>query len=631
MALAPVVWQHPNIAGTNIHAFRLEVNRKYSLNLKSYKDLHTWSVNNIEAFASAFWVFVGIKYHAPPTRTIDDPQRMFPPPKWFPGATMNFSENLLCTGLAMRPDAVAVTAFREGLAEQTELTYAQLETRVAVWANALRKLGVQVGDRVATVLTNSIDSLLVILATGAVGAIFSSAAPDMGPQAIMGRYSQLRPKILVCETSVTYGGKIRDFREKISQVHQGLQKHVPEFQQTIVVRGPMFAGSSLSGTTGPPKCITHAAGRALLQNKKEFVLHYDVGPYSTFYQYTTTGWMMWNFMIAGLSIGMRIVLYDGSPLYPSPANQIDLVRSQGVTHWSTGPKFLSALKQHSLSSFLDLDSLETVVSAGAPLSAELSRWFYTKFPKNVALSNGSGGTDLVGGIVLGTPMLNIHAGEISGAALGMKVEIWDENGKNIEDSGEKGDLVITRPFFSMPLGFWGPDGAAKFKNAYFEQFPGVWAHGDFIKKNLPSGGYEVLGRSDGVLNPGGIRFGTAELYGVVDTFPEIEDCIAVGQKIPKLQDERVLMFVKLAGGRKLSGELRQAIKTAIMKSLSPRHVPAEIFQVADIPYTINGKKIENIVRDIVSGREELAPGTVTNPECLAEYKQFAVRETQAKL
>ncbi|KAF9890433.1 hypothetical protein FE257_005838 [Aspergillus nanangensis] len=643
-----IVWKHPYPAATPIEAFRRYVNKAHGLSLQTYRDLHQWTVSETEQFAAAAWTFCGIKYSAPPTCVATGLNTMWPPPAWFPGARLNYTENLLSLGLAARPDGIAVTIEREGRQEVTRHTFRDLEQQVAVWATALRSLGVTVGDRVATVLTNSIDALVILLAAGSIGAIFSSTSPDMGAHNIVDRYSQVKPKVFICETTVQYSGKKLGLYSKLQAANARLEELVPDLTATIVVSGPLFRGKNVkfaadilpssngqrlvpryeqlpfdhpiyilysSGTTGKPKCLCHAAGRALLQQKKELMLHQGLDLNFVMYQYTTTGWMMWNYQIAGLSLGAHLVLYDGSPLYPTPVAQLELVQRNH-------PKYLGALKQHGVPRELDLSSLQVVSSSGSPLSREMYHWFYDTFPGNVALFSGSGGTDLVGGIVQGTTMSPVHAGEIAVPGLGMKVEIFDQDGHDISQTGEKGDLVITKPFFSMPLTFWGPDGEEKYHKAYFAAFPGVWYHGDFIQMNPATGGYHILGRSDGVLNPGGIRFGTAELYGVLDRLPEIQDYIAVGHKTPERNEERVILFIKMMQGD-LSHDVLAAIKSTIRQNLSPHHVPGVIVQVKDIPYTLNGKRMENLVRDIVAGATPNVSGTVANPECLEEYRRWA--------
>ncbi|OWP06692.1 hypothetical protein B2J93_5171 [Marssonina coronariae] len=657
--MAPIpIWRPPTPSAASITTFLHSVNRRYSLHLKTYADLHAWSITNIPQFAESLFIFAGIKTSSPYTVPVTglESGKMYPPPTWFPGARLNYTENLLAAGLALRPDGVAVTGCGEG-GEEEDLTWRELERRTAVWADVLRGCGVGVGDRVAVILPNRIDCLLILLATGSIGAIFSSTSPDMGATGIVERYSQVKPKILICDTIVTYAGKKLDLRKRLAEANDQLREHISELRHTLVVNGPLFPGANVklastllaayapkaapvyeqlpfdhpiyilytSGTTGAPKCITHAAGRALLQQKKDHLLSGDVNANSTYYQYTTTGWMMWNWVVAVLSIGGRIVLFDGSPLWPSPTSQLELIKKQCVTHWGTSPKFLAALKQHGLPEDMSLPSLLHVASAGSPLSAEMHYWFADKFPKGVGLFSGSGGTDLVSGIVSGSPITPLYPGEIAVPALGMSVQIWDSSGRDIASSGSKGDLVITKPFFSMPLGFWGTDGEKKYQAAYFEQFPGVWYHGDFIRRIPATGGYEILGRSDGVLNPGGVRFGSAEIYAILERLPELTDFLCVGQKLPpSYTDEQVVLFLKLPPGAALTPPLASRIKSEITRALSPRHVPAAMHQVRDIPYTVNGKRIENLVRDVLAGKEIGEARTASNPECLGEYRRFAV-------
>ncbi|KAI8936119.1 hypothetical protein NX059_007618 [Plenodomus lindquistii] len=643
-------WTHPYPSSTQIDAFRTHINRTYNLNLETFSDLHSWAIKELECFNNELWKFCGITHSQPAERVAIGLDKMWPPPQWFPGARLNYSENLLATGLASHPDAIAISACREGGTEWRHLTWRQVLDQTQLYAAALLASGVQKGDRVAAVSTNSIETALLLLATGWIGAIFASTAPDMGVTGIVERFVQIQPKILFMETKVQYNGKKLDLRPKFSDVlaqlsQKGVDPLVVDFSnQTIQGHTAIKMRAFLSvqpsrppptqvpfdhpiyilyssGTTGPPKSIVHAGGRVLLQQKKEYMLSNNMTPLSTYYQYSTTGWMMWNYLLGALSCGTRIVLYDGSPLYPSPKYQVKLLEEQGVTHWGTSPKYLAALRQSGEFKAGPLTSLQLVLCAGSPLSAELYDYLYTWAPKTTALMSGSGGTDLVGTIVGGNPLVTIHGGELAAAGLGMSVEVFDGSGQNIEDSGEKGELVITRPFLSMPISFWGEGGMEKYRKAYFDDFPGVWSHGDFIQKNPVTKGYVILGRSDGVLNPGGVRFGTAEIYAVLDKFSDsIEDYIAVGQQLGA--DEQVLLFLKMKPRIDLDDQLRHQIASAIRSGLSPRHVPAHIIQVTDIPYTMNGKRIENLVRDAVNGRPLKVGATAVNPECLAEYRQY---------
>ncbi|KAF2011975.1 acetyl-CoA synthetase-like protein [Aaosphaeria arxii CBS 175.79] len=566
---------------------------------------------------------------------------MWPRPEWFPEARLNYTENVLATGLASSPNAIAISACREGGTDWRHLSWKDLRQSVEECASGLRNLGVRKGDRVAVVMTNCIEAVVILLAAGSLGAIFSSTAPDMGRQGIVERFLQIKPKLIFMESKVLYAAKHIDLRSVYSQAIAELREKVPELSKTVVINGPTWDITDViswaaflncrvvpltfeqvsfnhpiyilysSGTTGAPKCIVHAGGAALLQHKKEQMLHSNMTIGSVYYGYTTTGWMMWNYLVSALALGTRIVLYDGSPLHPSPTSQLDIVDEQGVTHWGTSPKYLAALKQRLTTIIPKLDTLLYCTVSGSPLSSEICDWFYKTFPSRIGLFSGSGGTDIVGGIVGANVITAVHNGELAAASLGMKVEIWDHEGHNIEDSGEKGDLVITKPFFTMPVSFWGKSGEEKYREAYFDQYPErrVWC-------------YEILGRSDGVLNPGGVRFGTAEIYGILDHFAEVEDCIAVGQRRKTDPDEQVLLFLKLKDSLKLDKSLKQRICNAIRRDLSARHVPQHIRQVADIPYTRNGKKIENMVKAIVSGQALKVGQSAANPECLDEYKQF---------
>ncbi|KAH7232702.1 hypothetical protein B0J15DRAFT_572192 [Fusarium solani] len=618
--VAAGVWRHPFPGATRLDAFRRYVNRAYRVSLQSYQDVHKWSVENLEDFAKAVWVFCGVVYSHPPDKVANGINNVWPRPEWFPGARINFAENIFAVGLNTHPDSVAVSACREAGTHWRHLTWRQLHSQVALYTAALRAAGVGRGDRVAGVLSNSVEAVVVLLASGAVGAIFSSMAPDMGAAGIVSRYAQIQPKIIFVDTEVLYAGKRRILHEKLTTALAHLRKRVPELGKVVVITGSLLPDPGWSGTTGVPKCICHSGGGALLQQKKELILTNDMNSESTYYQYTTTGWMMWNYLIGSLSVGSRIVLYDGSPLYPNAAFQIHLLEEQGVTHWGTSPKLLNALKQSGFKRTEALQNLRLVVSSGSPLSAETSRWFRDTMPSYVGLFSGSGGTDLVGGILSGNFLSTIHDGELASPQLGMDVQVWDYQGCNVDEAGDKGDLVITTPFFSMPVCFWGDRDSEKYRKAYFDRFPGVWCHGDFVQRNPTTSGYAILGRSDGVLNPGGIRFGTAEIYAVVDHFSQVQDCIAVGQRRPGESDEQVLLFLKTSASD--FNQVRGQIQEAIREQLSPRHVPAHILHVNDIPCTSNGKVIEMVVKAIVCKSRVANIDSVANPECLAEYRKF---------
>ncbi|EXL90723.1 hypothetical protein NOF04DRAFT_19477 [Fusarium oxysporum II5] len=646
-------WAHPSPQLTKLEAFRRHVNLKYNLALADYEQLHKWSVNETELFYQEIWDFCGVVYSAPPSRAVSNGSRMWPRPEWYPGARLNFTENVLAVGLAAHPDKIAVSACREASTQWKHLTWRQLEREIARYASALRIAHVKAMDRVAAVMTNSLEAVLTLLACASIGAIFSSTSPEMGVNGIVERYLQSQPKALFLESRVLYGGKSRDLRKKLATVVKKL-KHQGTGLQQVVVSGPTWEDDTVvrislnkfldvpleplqflqvpfdhpiyilysSGTTGQPKCICHSGGGALLKHKMDMALAMDLGINSIYYQYTSTGWMMWNMLVGALSVGCKIILYDGSPLHPRPSYQLRFLEEQGVTHWGTSPKFLGTLMRDLNGPLPSLAALQTVLVSGSALSEELCDWFYTVFPKEVGLHNGSGGTDMLGGIIGGNNLIQIHGNELATAALGMKVEIWDENGNNIDDSGQKGELVITKPFPSMPVMFWGEGGDEKYRNAYFDTFSNVWCHGDFVSRDIKTKGYLVHGRSDGVLNPGGVRFGTAEIYDVVSRFAEVDDSIAVGQQRPKDQEEQVLLFIKTRDGIAFDKALESKIRDAIKTLLSPRHVPAYILHVRDIPYTMSGKKVEKAVKSVVTGERVQNAGAISNAECLKEYEKY---------
>jgi len=509
-------------------------------------------------------------------------------------------------------------------------------------------------------LTNCMTTIVVALATISVGGIFSCTAPDMGEQGILDRYTQIRPKFLFSETEAVYAGKTIDVLAKVRGVAQklfaaGLQQLVllpsvktgkevstdiphcmslsaflatgdgrPLTFEQVEFCHPAFILYS-SGTSGPPKCIVHSGGGVLLQSKKEGKLMFDMDARDTNFQYTTAGWMMWNALLSSLGNGVRNILYDGSPFYPDVRSFLKMVNDQGVTVLGTGPRFLSEVKGQGLRprELFPFDSLHTVFSTGSVLTAPMFEWTQEAFGEHIHLVSASGGTDICSGFVGATPVLPVHAGEIPCKTLGMKVEIFDPEGNNIEDTGMPGELVCTRPHAGLPVGFWGDESGEKLRKAYFDMYPGVWRQADFIVKNPKTQGLAILGRSDGVLNPSGVRFGSGEIYSALENFgPVLEDCLVVGQRRPEDKDERVLLFLKMRQGQPFTDDLVTQIKKTIRESLSPRHVPAYIFPIEDIPYTVNAKRIEIAVKQIVSGSNLKPSGTVANPSSLDLYYKF---------
>ncbi|KAF4620739.1 hypothetical protein D9613_000498 [Agrocybe pediades] len=642
-AQSKLLWTPIQPATSAAEVLRREINRKHGLNLKNYHDLHKYSVENY-TFWLDLWNFLGIISSVLPRQDrIIEPGKYPEIPNWFPGARLNYAENLLYR----KDDGTALTETGES-GQLHHVTFRELNERVRTMASALRFSGLKVGDRVAAIVTNSTNAVVIALATASM-------------KGILDRYRQIQPKFVFAETETQYAGKTINHLAKVSEVvqdlsSQGLERAIllpsrisgkeleisnmskgmtlSQFLKTADERPLVFeqlpANQPLyilysSGTSGKPKCIVHSAGGVLLNTKKDVKMGYNLTSEDTYFQYTTTGWMMWTFMLTGLACGARLILYDGSPFHPDLKTYLRLISEQGVTTLGTSPRFLAevqgrGIKPQEIGSF---EALRVMKVTGAIFTPPMFEWTQEAFGKHIHLASVSGGTDICSAFVTGVSCLPVYSGEIQAKDLGMKVEVFDPFGNNIEHTGQPGELVCTRPHPSLPIGFWGDESGQKLREAYFSTYPGIWRQGDFMIVNPVTKGIMILGRSDGVLNPSGVRFGSGEIYTIMEQFSNtVDDSLCVGQRRQHDKDERVLLFLKMRSGFKFTPQLVDEIKAAIRKGLSARHVPAYIFEVSDIPYTVNGKKIEIAVKQIVSGSNLQPSGTVANPESLQLYYRY---------
>ena len=599
----------------------------------SYDDLHRWSIDEKEAFWSLVWDECGVRGEKKGPVLVDA-DRM-PGAKWFPEARLSFAENLL-----RDPDDGEALVFWGEDRVKRRLTRRELHALVSRLAQLLRSHGVGKGDRVAGYLPNLPESVAAMLATASLGAVWSSCSPDFGIQGVVDRFGQIEPKVLFCCDQYLYGGKSFDLSEK----NAGVLERLPSVRAAIKVRyadGTVegldaFAAASMayervafndplyilysSGTTGVPKCIVHGTGGTLLQHLKEHRYHTDVRPGDRLFYFTTLGWMMWNWLVSGLASGATLLLYDGSPFVARGRIVFDLAEAERMTQLGTSAKYLDAIAKLGLKprETHKLDAVRAILSPGSPLVAEGFDYVYASIKPDVCLSSISGGTDIVSCFVLGNPAAPVWRGEIQAKGLGLAVEVFDEQGRALQ--GEKGELVCTQPFPAMPVGFWNDPDGAKYRAAYFERFPGVWRHGDWCEVTT-HGGMIIYGRSDAVLNPGGVRIGTAEIYRQVEQLDEVVESIVIGQDWAG--DVRVVLFVRLRDGLSLDDKLAARIKQQIKSNTTPRHVPDKILQVADSPRTKSGKIVELAVRDIVHGRAIKNSEALANPEALEHFRNRA--------
>ncbi len=636
---------------TQVHAFRCEVADSYGIDLPDTAALHSWSTTSVGDFWDAVfsrWI-LGDR-GAEPARVGDDMEGTH----FFPDAAVSYAENLLAGAdrSGAGPGATAVTFIREDDVRRT-LSWTELTDHAYAFAAFLRANGVGPGDRVAAWLPNTPEVLVAMLGTSLVGGVFTSTSPDFGVAGVLDRFGQVEPKVLVGTDGYVYAGKHQPRLERLTDVAAGLPTVVVtvvvgeleaspdlatlpsavlwsdalstgrELPRPEPVRLPFSAPGFIlysSGTTGAPKCIVHSGAGLALKHAVEQRLQSDIGSGDVVFYFTTCGWMMWNWLVSALSCGASLVLYDGSPFHPAPDRLWDLVDEFGITFFGTSAKYIDASRKAGVTprETHGLESMRTIASTGSPLVAEGFEYVYKSIKADVHLASISGGTDICGCFVAGDPTLPVYRGEIQGPVLGMAVDVFDENGESLRDSpGSHGELVCTQPFPSMPVGFWNDPAGERYHNAYFSRFPGIWAHGDFASWTSHDG-LVIHGRSDATLNAGGVRIGTAEIYRQVERLPEVLEALAVGQEWD--DDTRIVLFVRLADGATLDAQLVGNIKRTLRENCSPRHVPAKIVAVHDLPRTRSNKLAELAVADVVHGREVRNKEALANPESLEYFR-----------
>ncbi len=649
----PPLWRpgQDRVARSALTAFHAFVSKRFpEIDVSTYEALHHWSITATDDFWRCIWDYCEVIASEPSDVVVRDADKM-PGASWFPDARLNFAENLL----RRRGDATALVSLLEN-GTRKETTFDELYAQVAAIGAALKARGIEPGDRVAGFMPNVTETVVAMLAATSLGAVWTSCSPDFGFQGVMDRFGQVNPKVLFAADGYYYSGKAHDSLEKVRQIAEEIDSLEQVVIVEVVERAPNIAGIEVikgavlfsdwqreqsgvndiafeqlpfdhplyimysSGTTGVPKCIVHGAGGTLIQHLKEHQLHCDIGPEDTLFYFTTCGWMMWNWLVSGLASGATLVLYDGSPFADDGKVLLDAIDRERITVFGTSAKFISGIEKEGLKPLEshDLSSLNTILSTGSTLSHESFEYVYRDVKEDVLLASIAGGTDIISCFVGGCPTRAVYTGQIQCRALGMAVEFRDETGASLESG--KGELVCRQSFPSMPIGFWNDDDGGKYHRAYFAQFDNVWCHGDYGELT-PQDGAIIHGRSDAVLNPGGVRIGTAEIYRQVEKLDAIVESIVVGQDWE--DDVRVVLFVVLREGELLDEHLRQAVRSTIRQNATPRHVPAKIIQVPEIPRTLSGKIVELAVREVVHGRPVNNVDALANPEALQHFADLA--------
>ena len=646
-----ILWQpsKERIARSNVTAFIKLINKRWQAGVADSFALYEWSISQPEQFWLSVWDFCGVIAQSRGERVLVDGHRM-PGAQWFPDAKLNYAQNLL----RRRDDETAMVFWGEDKVRR-RMTFAEVYGAVSRTAQALSAAGVKEGDRVAAFMPNMPETIIFMLAAASMGAIWSSCSPDFGVQGVLDRFGQIEPKILFAVEGYYYNGKFIDTLPRVAEIVKQLPSlaravivsytrdpNIPSMRNSMHLRDFVhpYRGKDIefrqlpfnhplcilysSGTTGVPKCIVHGAGGTLLQHLKEHQLHTDLKSGDRLFYFTTCGWMMWNWLASGLASGATLLLYDGSPFYPGPRVLFDYADEEGMTVFGTSAKYIDALNKAGAKPLEThaLASLKTMTSTGSPLVAESFDYVYRAIKKDLLLASISGGTDIVSCFVLGNPVLPVHRGEIQCRGFGLDVHVFDDDGESVIAS--KGELVCVSPFPSMPIYFWNDTSGAKYRAAYFERFPGIWCHGDYMELTA-RGTCVIYGRSDATLNPGGVRIGTAEIYRQVEQLDEVVESLVIGQDWDN--DVRVVLFVRLRDDLTLEESLAKKIKEQIRRNTTPRHVPSKVIQVADIPRTKSGKIVELAVRNVVHDNPVKNLEALANPEALEHFRDIADLKT----
>jgi len=662
-----LMWRPSDVQNHQMTKLREKINAKFNIDLEDYTQFHKWSCENYDQFWGQVWKFCNVVSSCTESlaedQVIDKSVPIEKVPKWFQGVQLNYAENIL---RYKNDDKIALyyTTERKEEVGVGQMTFGELKKNVGLYASALRKFGIKKGDIVAGYLPNCPEAIIAMAAAASIGAIWSCTSPDFGVSGVLDRFQQINPKVVFSVDAVSYNMKIHDHFGKLRQVCNGIGDNLLKTivipmtgnKQNVELQGkevwledflneladpaapltfeqvsfdhPLFIMYS-SGTTGKPKCMVHSVGGTLIKHLEEHQIQGNRDDSDVLMYYTTTGWMMWNWMVSALALGTTLVLYDGSPLHPHPASMWDLVDECGITVFGTSAKWIAVQEDRMVKPRLthNLSTLKAICSTGSPLKPHSFDYVYRDIKANVLLASISGGTDIIACFMGENSTLPVFRGEIQSCHLGCAIECWDADLECAVPVDEPGDLVCTKPFPSMPVRFWNDPEFQLYRAAYFDKIPGVWAHGDFIHMNpKTNGGIVMLGRSDGTLNPNGVRFGSAEIYNIVEHFSEIADSLCVGQRTPD-GEERVILFLKMAENFEFEPNVVDKLRKQIRINLSARHVPTLILPITDIPYTVNGKKVEVAIKKILAGQSVKNQGALANPECLELYKNIPEVQT----